>query len=144
MLLDQLLDTFQVFFQHPRNCSNDTVGPVNSEDIQEDQVEICAFTKKNTPKILTFSLFIVTGFFYIRLEAACRLENCSCISFLDSNISSWSIDVGVWILRSATSEQKTRTFISVFVSVQFENYSGNVAHQSFQCRVIFLFISVQS
>ena len=85
---------------------------------------MCACTKEGTPKILTFSLFIVTGFFYIRLEGACRLENCSCISFLDSNISSWSIVVGVWILRSATSEQQTRTFISVLSAFNSETSEG--------------------
>ena len=44
-----------------------------------------------------FNPFIVTRFFFICIERACQLDNCSSFFFLDGNIRSWSIFVGVWI-----------------------------------------------
>ena len=54
---------------------------------------MCTWTMESTAEILISSLFIATGFFWIRLEGACQLDNCSFISFLDGIIRSWLIFV---------------------------------------------------
>ena len=77
---------------------------------------MCTWTMESTAEILISSLFIATGFFWIRLEGACQLDNCSFISFLDGIIRSWLIFVSAWYLWPAASEQLTQAVTSIYVS----------------------------